>query len=69
MKHASCDTFFWNNEPNRVPEMSLNYLQNIPIYCPSGKYKILIYRFLEYCYTIVFVQDIEPLKGKRMFGA
>ena len=31
---ATRDTFFWNHEPNHVLEMSLSYLQNIPIYHP-----------------------------------
>ena len=47
------DTCFRNHEPNRVPEMSLSYLQHIPIYYTSGKYKLSIRFSLEY-YTIVF---------------
>ena len=37
-----CDTFIRNYEPNRVPEMSLSYFQNMPTYYPSGKYKLLV---------------------------
>ena len=29
--HAPGDTFFRNHEPNRIPEMSFSYLQNLPI--------------------------------------
>ena len=59
-----CDAFFRNHEPNRVPEMTLSYLQNIPTYYHSGKYKMSIRSALEYCYTIVFVRDILcPTKG------
>ena len=37
--------------PSRVPEMNLSYLQKMPIYCPSGEYKLLIRFFLKYCAT------------------
>ena len=47
---------FSNHEPNRVPKISLNYLQNVPIYFPSGKHKRL---FLKYCYAIIFVHGIS----------
>ena len=66
-KHAPRDTFFRNHKLNHVSEMSLSYLQNMSIYYPSGKYKLSICSFLEYCYTIVFVSDI--LSRKMMFGA
>ena len=36
-KRAPPDTSLKNHKPNRVPKMSLNYLQNMPIYYPSGK--------------------------------
>ena len=42
-------TFSRIHKPNRVPE----------IYCLSGKYKLFIPSFLEYCYTIDFVQGIS----------
>lgn len=44
-KSAPRDTFFINNEQNRTPEMSLCYLQNLPIYFPSGKCKRSIRSF------------------------
>ena len=59
-KHAPHDTFFKNHELNRVTEISLSYIQNIPIYCPSGEYKFSVRFFLDYWYTIVFVQYCAP---------
>ena len=53
-----------NNEPkNRVPEMSLCFMQNIQIYYPSGKYKFSIRSFLEYyCYCYYLQQhNLYPL--------
>ena len=35
---AHCDTFFRNHEPNRVRELSLSYMQNMPIYYPGFIY-------------------------------
>ena len=68
-KPSPCHTFFRNHEPNRVPETSLSYLQNMSIYFPSVKYKLSIRSLLE-CYTIVLVCHFffVPL-NKRMFGA
>ena len=37
-----CDTFIRNYEPNRVPEMSLSYFQNMLTCYSSGKYKFSI---------------------------
>ena len=51
-KLVPCDTFFGNHEPNCVPETSHSYLQYIPIYYPSGKYKLSIRFFLEYYYRV-----------------
>ena len=66
-KLAPLDTFLRDHEPNRVSEMNLNYLQNMPIYHLSRKYKLLIRSFLEYCYTVVFVHDISfPSKGRLL---
>ena len=67
-KLAPLDTFLRDHEPNRVSEMNLNYLQNMPIYHLSRKYKLLIRSFLEYCYTVVFVHDISfPSKGRLLY--
>ena len=52
--------FFFRND--ELPEMSLRNLQNASVYYPSGKYKLLIRSCLEYCYTIIFVHNIVPLK-------
>ena len=41
------------HEPNHVPETSPSLLQSMPLYYHSGKYKLSIRFFLEYCYTIV----------------
>ena len=40
------NTFSTNHKPNQVTEMSLRYLQNMPIYFPSGKYKLSIRSFI-----------------------
>ena len=57
------DTFFRNHEKYCVPKMSLSYLQNMPIYFSSGKYKLSIHSFLIYCYTIVFGHNfLHPSK-------
>ena len=49
--------------------MGLSYLQNIPIYYPSGKYKLSIRSFLEYYYTtIIFVHDISHLSKRFLVG-
>ena len=61
-KHAPHDMFFRNHELNHVTEIRLRYLQNMPVYYPSRKYKLSMCSFLAYCYTIVFVHDIVPLK-------
>ena len=48
---------------------ALDNLKNMPIYYPSGKYKLSIRSYSEYyCYKIVFlhINFFEPLK---MFGA
>ena len=37
--------------------------QKMPIYFPSGKYKLSIHSFLEYCYIIVFVHNILCIPG------
>ena len=70
-KCTPCDTFFRNHEPNRVPEMSLSCLQDMPIFYTSGKYELSIHFSLEYCYTTVSVHIILCLSAplKRMFGA
>ena len=60
-KRTPPDTFLKNHEPNCVPETNLNYLQNMPIHYPSGKYKLSVSSFLEYCYTRHFVHDISCL--------
>ena len=52
--------FFFRND--ELPEMSLRNLQNASVYYTSGKYKLLIRSCLEYCYTIIFVHNIVPLK-------
>ena len=66
-KLAPLDTFLRDHEPNRVSEMNLNYLQNMPIYHLSRKYKLLIHSFLQYCYTVVFLHDIYfPSKGRLL---
>ena len=39
---SPCDTFIRNYEPNRVPEMSLSYFQNMLTCYSSGKYKLSI---------------------------
>ena len=52
--------------------MSPSCSQNMPIYFPSGKYKLPICSFLEYCYTIVFLgvflaqYFVHPSKGCLM---
>ena len=61
-KHAPRDMFFRNHNLNHVTEIRLRYLQNMPVYYPSRKYKLLISSFLAYCNTIVLVHDIVPLK-------
>ena len=63
-KRAPLDTFFRNYEPNYVPEVSLSYLQNMPIYYLLGKHTLSICSFLEYCYmAFVFVHNIScPLE-------
>ena len=53
------DIFFRSLEPNRVPEMSLSYLQSMPTYYPLEKFKFSICSFLKYCHTTVFVDDIS----------
>ena len=58
-KSARSDTFFRNCEPSRVPEMSLSHSENKATCFPSDTYKLSIRSFLEYCYTIVFLQDIS----------
>ena len=53
-------TLLRNHEQNHV----LSCLKNMPIYFPSGKYKLSSHSFLEYSYMIVFVCDIScPSKG------
>ena len=67
-KCEPCGTFFRNHERNRVPEISLSYSQNMPSYFPSGRYKLSICLFLEYCYTIVMVDDISrPSNGCLLY--
>ena len=62
------DTVFKNHEPNRVPDMSLGYFQNIPIYYTSEKYKLSIRSFLDYfCYTIVSMDVIGPHQNDVCF--
>ena len=39
----------------------------MPIYFPSGKYKLSIRSFLEYCYTIFGVQYLVCAPQKGMF--
>ena len=69
-ERAPHDTFFRNHEPNRVPEMSLSYLQNMTIYQPSGKCILSNLSLLQYSYTIVFVHNILcPLQKYVWFGA
>ena len=56
---------------NRVSEVMLSYLQNLPIYYLSGKYKLSIRSLTEYCYTDVYscaiFRAIQTFK--KMFGA
>ena len=67
-KSARCDTFFKNHEPNRVPEMSLSYMQNMPSYYSSGKYKLSISFFFRVLLLNRFcARYFVPLK--RMFDA
>ena len=68
-KCTPCDTFFFRNlETNRVLQRSFRYLLNMPIYQPSGKYKLSNLSLLEYCYTIVFINDIfSPSKGYMIY--
>ena len=66
-EHVLRDTSCRNPELNRVPKINLSYLQHISIFCPSGKYKLLIRSFLRYHNTIHFMHNIVPLK--RIFGA
>ena len=61
-KHVLRDTSCRNPELNRVPKINLSYLQNISIFCPSGKCKLLIHSFLRYHNTIHFMHNIVPLK-------
>ena len=60
--------FFKNHEPNRVPEMSLSYMQNMPSYYSSGKYKLSISFFFRVLLLNRFcARYFVPLK--RMFDA
>ena len=56
---------------NRVSEVMLSYLQNLPIYYLSGKYKFSIGSLTKYCYTDVYscaiFRAIQTFK--KMFGA
>lgn len=54
--HALDDTFFRIHEPNRIPEMSLSYFQNMSVYYTSGKYILSILSFSLYNF---FNQDIS----------
>ena len=71
-KHAPCDRLkITNHEPKEILHLiwaSAN-LQKIPIYHPSGKYKLSICSFSEYfCYKIVFVQNNHFALPKKIFG-
>ena len=48
----SIDNIFSTNQPNQVTEISIRYLQNIPIYFPSEKYKLSIRSFIATQYFI-----------------
>ena len=53
-----------------LPEMNLSYLQKMPIYYPSGKYKLSNCFFLDYSYIILFVHGIShPSQKYVWFGA
>ena len=66
-KRVPSDNFFRSHEPNCVPEMNLNHMQNMSIYYPSGKYKLSVRSFIECCYIIVFVHyNSEFVRHKRM---
>ena len=56
---GACDTFSRNHEPNRLSQTNLSYSLNMPIYFPSGIYKLLIRSFLEYCNMIVNQNNIS----------
>ena len=59
-KSSPCDiTFFQKSWTKSCTKLSLSYFQNMPIYYSSGKFKISIRFFWEYCYAIVFVYDIS----------
>ena len=64
-KHKKTCCLFRIYEPYHVRGNSFSFLQNMPIYYPSGKYKISIRFFqFEYWYTVKFVHDIScPSKG------
>ena len=59
--HALGDTFFGNHEPNRKPEMSLGYFQNMSVYYTSGKHILSILSFSLYN---SFNQDISCSTGR-----
>ena len=53
-----------------LPELNLSYLQKMPIYYPSGKYKLSNCFFLDYSYIILFVHGISrPSQKYVWFGA
>ena len=66
-KYAPPDTFFQKSwTKSCTPENRSSYL-DYRFYYPSGKYKLSIRSFWEYCYTIIFVvRYFVPFK--RMFG-
>ena len=68
-KRAPHDSFLRNHEPNCVPEMSLSYLQNMPIYFPSeGNINFQFVPFLRVLlHNHLGASYFVPLK--RMFGA
>ena len=68
-KRAPRDVFFRNHKPNHVPEISLSYLQNMPIYYHPGKHEISIRSFLEYSAQSFSCTIFLALQNKRMFGA
>ena len=58
-KHAPSNTFFSEimNQIMSLNSTSYTYLQNMPIYYPSRKYKLPIRAFLEYCYLLQLFQN------------
>ena len=60
----TCTTCLRDHKPNCVSEMCVNCSQIIPVYYPSGKYKLSIRSFSDNGYTIIFVHDILCLSKR-----